>query len=141
MTGSGVTIGLVLAMLFRAKSKQFKQLGKLSIMPALFNINEPIIFGTPVVFNIRLFVPFVMTPVIIALVSYFAIKSGLVPLFGAIVPPWTTPPIIYGLLSGGIRTALLQLVNILISFAIYYPFFKKLDKEALLQEQKSEMGE
>lgn len=75
-------------MLFRAKSKQFKQLGKLSIMPALFNINEPIIFGTPVVFNIRLFVPFVMTPVIIALVSYFAIKSGLVPLFGAIVPPW-----------------------------------------------------
>lgn len=135
MTGSGLTVGIVLAMLLKARSKQYKQIGKLSIIPAIFNINEPIIFGMPVVFNPILFIPFTMVPVIASIISYFSIKLGIVPLFGGVNPPWTTPPILSGLISGGPRMAILQLVIICISTAIYYPFVIYLDKQALKKEQ------
>lgn len=134
MTGSGITVGIVLTMLFRARSKQYKQIGKLSIIPAIFNINEPIIFGMPVVFNPILFIPFTLVPVISSILSYLAIKWELIPLFGGVNPPWTTPAILSGLISGGPRTAILQLVIILISTAIYYPFVIHLDKQALKKE-------
>ena len=140
VTGSGITIGMVLTMLFRAKSEQYKQIGRLSIIPAIFNINEPVIFGVPVVYNPILFIPFVLVPVISSVVSYLAIKSGLVPLFGGVNPPWTTPPIISGLISGGPRTALLQVVIIIISVAIYAPFLISLDRQAYKKEQ-GEKGE
>lgn len=136
MTGSGITIGMVLVMLFRAKSQQYKQVGKLSIIPAIFNINEPVIFGTPIVFNILLFIPFTLVPIMASVVSYLAIKSGIVPLFGGVNPPWTTPPILSGLISGGYRTALLQVVIIIISVVIYYPFVMYLDKKAVEEENK-----
>lgn len=136
MTGSGITIGIVLAMLFRAKSKQYKEVGKLAIIPAIFNINEPVVFGTPIVFNPILFLPFTLVPTFVSGISYLAIKSGIVPLFGGVNPPWTTPPILSGLISGGPRMALLQLVIILISTLIYYPFIMILDKEAYENENK-----
>ncbi|WP_068449009.1 PTS sugar transporter subunit IIC [Caviibacter abscessus] len=136
VTGSGITIGMVIAMLLSARSQQFKQIGRLSIVPAIFNINEPVMFGTPIVFNPILFIPFVCTPMIVSLISYLSIKSGLVPMFGGVNPPWTTPPILSGLLSGGIRTAILQIIIIAISTAIYYPFVIYLDKKALEQEKR-----
>lgn len=136
MTGSGITIGIVVALLLKAKSAQFRQVGKLSIIPALFNINEPIIFGIPVVFNPTLFIPFTLVPVISSALSYLSIKWGLVPLFGGVNPPWTTPPVLSGLISGGPRTAILQLVIIIISVVIYYPFIMALDKKALEEENK-----
>lgn len=128
MTGSGITIGIVLYFLFFAKSKQFKTLGKLTFIPAIFNINEPVLFGTPIVLNPLLFVPFVLVPVLSAIVSYIAMDTGLVPLMGAINPPWTTPGVISGLLVGGVRLALLQLVIVGISFVVYFPFIKKADE-------------
>ena len=135
MTGSGITIGIVLYFLFFAKSEQFKSLGKLSIGSTIFNINEPILFGTPIVLNPLLFVPFVMVPVISTAVAYLAMDMGLVPLLGAINPPWTTPGIISGLIAGGFRVAILQVVIIAISFFGYFPFIRKQDQINYENEQ------
>ena len=73
VTGAGITIGLVLYMVAFAKSKQLKTLGKLELVPAIFGINEPILFGIPVVMNPLLAVPFVAMPLISCLVQYFAL--------------------------------------------------------------------
>lgn len=138
ITGSGITIGIVLYFLFFAKSKQYKSLGKLAITPAIFNINEPILFGAPIVFNPILLVPFIGVPVVASIISYFAMDLGLVPLMGAINPPWPTPAIISGFLVGGWRLAILQLVIIIISFIGYFPFIRKQDLIAYEEEQRGE---
>lgn len=128
MTGAGITIGIVLYMVFFAKSKQSKQLGRLSLLPAIFNINEPILFATPIVMNVFMFIPFVLVPMLTGIIQYFALYVGLVPLYNGIIPPWTTPPILSGFLFGGWRTALLQAVILVMSFFIYMPFMRKIDK-------------
>ena len=140
ITGSGMTIGLVVCMLFFAKSAQSKQLGKLAIVPGVFNINEPITFGTPIVMNPFMAVPFMITPMLSGVITYFAIATGIVPPFGGVMVPWTTPAPISGLLVGGPRTALLQLAVLVMSFFIYLPFFKKQDNMNLKNEQEAQQG-
>jgi len=137
ITGSGITFGIVIAMLL-AKSKQFKTLGKLALPSSFFNINEPILFGTPIVLNPYLLLPFIYVPVVAAVGSYLAIQFGLVPYYGGITVPWTTPPIISGLITGGWRAALLQAVIIVWSIVGYYPFIKKMDAENVKLEQSKE---
>lgn len=128
VTGAGMTIGVVMFMVFFAKSARNKEIGRLSAVPALFNINEPVLFGTPITLNPMLAVPFIAMPVISGLILYFAQATGLVPLFGGVLVPWTTPPIISGFLVGGWQVALLQLFVLVLSFFVYLPFIKKLDK-------------
>ncbi len=137
MGGAGTTIGLVICMVFFSRSKQMKQLGKLGFGPSLFNINEPIIFGTPIIFNPIMFIPFLLVPTFNAIVAYFALYSGLIPPFTGVTVPWTLPAVISGLIIGGWRTALLQLILIVTSVLIYLPFFKMHDK--LLLEKELEM--
>ena len=76
--GSGTTIGLVVAMAFLAKSQQYKQLGKLSLLPGLFNINDPLIFGMPIVFNPVMWIPFLLMPIITVTLTYFSMYFGIV---------------------------------------------------------------
>ncbi|SMC27560.1 PTS system, cellobiose-specific IIC component [Clostridium acidisoli DSM 12555] len=140
MGGSGITIGLVLAMFFFAKSKRLKTLGNLALVPGLFNINEPVLFGFAIVLNPFMFVPFLIVPIISGLLTYFAIYSGLVPCFTAVQAIWTTPPIISGLIVAGWRGAVLQIVIILIATAIYLPFFKIQDAQYLKEERESELA-
>lgn len=135
VTGSGLTIGIVLYLVFFAKSKQFKTIGNLSGGPALFNINEPILFGIPIVLNPIMAVPFMLMPIISGVIQYFALASGLCPLYGGVMVPWTTPIIISGFLIGGWRTALLQVVIMVVSFFVYLPFIKKVDNMALEDEK------
>ena len=134
LAGSGQTLGLTIAMLFLAKSAQYKQLGKLAITPNLFNINEPVLFGTPIVLNPIMGVPFVLAPVVNALIFYFAVKTQIVPPMGGQLPPWTVPPVLSGLIIGGWKYALLQLVVIIVGALIYLPFFKKVDAMAYADE-------
>ncbi len=134
VTGAGMTIGIVLYMVAFARSAQFKQLGRLSLIPAFFNINEPIIFATPIVINPIMVLPFILTPMVSGVITYFALYTGIVPLFTAVQVPWTTPPIISGFLVGGIRTAILQFVVLAIGFFIYYPFIRKVDSLNYKQE-------
>ena len=122
-------------MLFFAKSQQFKQLGKLSIGPALFNINEPVLFGTPIVMNPILIIPFIGVPIVATIVAYASMKLGLVPIMGNVNPPWTTPPIISGFLVGGWRLAALQAIIMVISIFGYFPFIRKQDQLNYEQEQ------
>lgn len=136
--GAGSTIGLIICMVLFAKSKQLKELGKLAFGPSIFNINEPIIFGTPIIYNPVMLLPFMLTPVACVTISYIAIATGLCPPFTGVTVPWTMPTIISGLITGGWRTALLQVVNVCISVAIYFPFLKMQDKLLLDQEAEAE---
>ncbi len=137
VTGSGLTIGLVLAMILAGKSAQSKTLGKIALVPGLFNINEPVIFGFPIVMNPFMFLPFVAVPTIAAVGTYFALKVGFLHPFTAVTVPWTTPPIISGLILQGWRGAVWQIVVIAMSTVIYFPFFKKQDAINLKNEQES----
>lgn len=134
--GAGATLGLVLVMLFFAKSKFLKQFAKITVIPSIFNINEPVMFGLPIIMNPLFAIPFVLTPVVMGTVTYFAMSMGIVGRPVAIVP-WTLPGPIGALLSTNfnIGAMILCIVNILISMAIYYPFMKAMDNKLLLEEQ------
>lgn len=135
VTGAGITIGIVVYLVFFAKSKQNKDIGKLSFVPGVFNINEPVLFGIPIVLNPILAIPFMLMPVISGVIEYFAIASGLCPLYSGVMVPWTTPPIVSGFLIGGWRTALLQTFVLALSFFVYLPFIRKIDKMNYANEQ------
>ena len=121
--GSGGTIGLVLAILFFSKVKQDKEIAKLSLPTGVFMINEPVLFGLPVVLNPIYFIPFVLNQPILAGIAYVATSVGFA---GPIVNqvPWTTPPVLNAFLStnGSIGAVVIALVNIAIGFLIYLPF-------------------
>ncbi|KRM86279.1 cellobiose PTS, EIIC [Liquorilactobacillus vini DSM 20605] len=136
LTGSGITIGLVIFTLYAARSAQMKSLGKIELVPALFNINEPFLFGLPLVMNPFLAIPFFLTPVIVALTTYLVIYFGIVPPLNGVAAPWTTPPIISGFLIGGWKMAIWQTIVLIMSTAIYFPFAKKYDSYLLAQEQE-----
>ena len=130
--GGGATIGLALCLMFFSKSKAYRTLGKVSGIPALFNINTAILFTFPTVLNPIMLIPFVLTPAVNAIITYLAMLTGLVPYTTGVTLPWTTPPIIGGFLAtGSWRGAVLQVVLVAVSFAIYFPFFKAADKSNL----------
>jgi PTS system cellobiose-specific IIC component len=137
ITGSGITIGIALFCLFFAKSEQYKAIGKIAIGPALFNINEPIIFGIPIVMNPIAGVPFILVPMISCTLEYIAIATGLCPMYRGIYVPWTTPPIISGILIGDWRTGVLQALILVMSVVVYMPFMRILDKQAYENEQNA----
>lgn len=137
LTGTGITLGLVIYMVFFAKCQQFKQMGKLALIPGIFNINEPVIFGTPIVMNPFLLAPFVLTPTVVGVLMYLVVGSGLVPPFSGVVVPWTCPAIISGFLLGGWKMALSQAVILVISLCIYFPFIRKVDLINLEKEKEN----
>ncbi|AIF54299.1 PTS cellobiose transporter subunit IIC [Pelosinus sp. UFO1] len=132
--GSGATFALAIMLLTIARSKQLKALGKSAIGPAFFAINEPILFGMPIVMNPVLMIPFIFAPLISITIAYFAMDAGLVDkLF--VMAPWTTPPIINAFLdTGDIRAAVLQIFCFFITGAVYYPFFKMWDAAKTKEE-------
>ncbi|MBP2057584.1 PTS system cellobiose-specific IIC component [Lactobacillus colini] len=138
MGGGGATIGLAICLMFFSKSKEYKTLGRVSGIPALFNINTAILFGFPTVLNPIMLIPFILNPIINAAVTYGAMALHLIPYTTGVTLPWTTPPIIGGFLAtgGSINSAVLQAVLVVISVLIYYPFFKSADN-ARLKEEKS----
>lgn len=138
MGGGGSTLGLAIVLFFFTKSEQSKTLGRLVLPSGLFNINEPLIFGLPIVLNFKLLVPFILAPMAIAIVSYFAMSLGIVASPVGIVVPWTMPAVIAGYLAtgGAISGALLQVVTLVMSIVIYYPFVRSLDKDNLAREEE-----
>lgn len=132
--GTGATLTLVLLMLF-SKSKAYRQLGKISLPSALFEINEPVIFGFPIVMNPIMMIPFVIVPLILATTSFIVISIGLVSAPITMVP-WTMPPILGPLLATGWdwRAAIWSAIEIIIALALYYPFFKMAEKQMLEKE-------
>lgn len=140
--GSGATIGLVIIMCLFAKSKYMKTMGRACLVPGIFNINEPVIYGAPIMLNPYLVIPFIIGPVVTSSLSYFVMKIGLVARPIAQVP-WTLPAPIGAYLStgGDWKAIILCLVNIVICMFIYLPFFKMYDNKLARDEQKAELEE
>lgn len=136
--GSGSTLALALLFLI-SRAKFLKQLGKLTIVPGIFNINEPIVFGAPIVMNPFLIIPFILCPMILSVITYFATISGLVPMMMAKLPFTVLGPI-GSLISTNwsIAACILTIVNFVISLLIYYPFFKMFEKQQLQVEAQNE---
>lgn len=132
--GAGCTLGLIILCVFFAKSKQYKEFGKIALVPSLFNINEPVVFGLPCMLNAILFIPFVFLPVIMIGMTYGLTTLGILPITNG-VGVMGTPIVIAGFINGGWRLAMWQIVAILISIATYYPFFRILDKQAVALEK------
>lgn len=134
--GGSATIGLAICLFLFSKSKSYKTLGRLAFIPSLFNINTAILFTFPTVLNPIMLIPFVLTPTVNAIVTYISMSTGLVPMTTGVVLPWSMPPIIGGFLATGAswQGAILQVVLIAISFAIYYPFFKVADHREFEKE-------
>ncbi|HAR0848319.1 TPA: PTS sugar transporter subunit IIC [Enterococcus faecium] len=134
--GAGATIVVSVLFIFFCKSKFLKEVGRFSIIPGIFNINEPMIFGAPMMLNPYMFIPFNLVPLVLTIISYFAVKLEMVNRF-TVLPTWTLPAPIGGYLSAGNdwRVVILIMINTLIAFIIYYPFVKAYDKKMLSDEQ------
>lgn len=133
--GSGATFALVLLYL-KSKSAHLNSIGKLGIVPAMFNINEPVIFGSPLVMNPIMFLPFVGIPMLNATIAYSAAKFGLIGKVMSLVP-WTTPAPIGAAWGAGwqLTNGALVLGLIALNLVLYYPFFKIYEKQLLAQEE------
>lgn len=136
--GSGATIGLVL-LFCRSKSAHLRTMGKLSLVPSCFNINEPVIFGTPIVMNPVFFIPFLLAPMVNAVIAYCAVSTNLLPHMISLVP-WTSPAPIGAAWAMGwdFKVSILVIMLMLLSMVIYYPFFKVYEKQLLTQEKAAE---
>lgn len=136
--GSGATLGMVIFIAFFAKSAQLGALGKASIVPAFFNINEPILFGMPVVYNPYTAIPFFLAPMASMSVAYFAIKMHMVnPPIAQVA--WPTPLGLSGFIGSGgdWRAFVLAIVCALIAFLIWFPFIKFYDNKLYTEEQNA----
>ena len=140
MGGGGATLGLVLSMgilvMMHRSSKQIKTLTPLTLTPGLFNINEPTMFGLPVVLNMNIVIPFVLVPILNAITTYAAMSLEWVPLCTGAVIPWTMPPVISGFLAtSSLNGSILQIINIILDVLVYFPFVLTLNRQYALEEQ------
>lgn len=136
MGGSGCTLMLLLDTFFFSKSKTSKTVAKMAILPGLFNINEPVIYGYPIVYNIPLMIPFVLIPDLFIGITYGLTCAGVIAPCIAQVP-WTTPPVLSALLATGFdwRAAVWQVIEIIAGMAIYLPFMKISERAAAKQAE------
>lgn len=136
--GSGATLLLCFYIAFRAKSDQLRMLGKAAMGPAIFNINEPLIFGLPIVYNPILTVPFILAPIVSASIGYWSVQLGLA---GKAIAqtPWPTPIGIgaYVGSGGNIGAFVVALICALAAFVIWYPFIKMYDTKLYKEEMNS----
>lgn len=136
--GTGMTIAVVFALLFVMKSRQLKELGKLAGPAAIFNVNEPIIFGLPIVMNPLVFIPWLIAPIVVVIFTYTMMAIGLAPIPTGVIVPWTVPIFFSGALAtNSIMGGVLQIINFFIVFIIWLPFLKVLDKKAIELESQS----
>ncbi|MBG9982111.1 PTS sugar transporter subunit IIC [Aerococcaceae bacterium DSM 111020] len=133
--GAGATIGLAICLLL-TKSAYAKTLGKTTLIPAIFNINEPLVFGAPIVMNPTLMIPFIIAPMINATIAWFATQWGWVNKVVA-SSPWTLPGPIGAFLAtnNDWRAAVLNIILTILAVLMYYPFVRTYDKQ-LLEEEK-----
>ena len=143
MGGCGSAICLLIAILLFSKNRARRGLGLTASFPMIFNINEIMVFGLPIVFNPVMLIPFLTVPVVCYSVAYMAISAGWVPMIRSSVT-WTTPILLGGYqATGSIAGSVLQLVNVVLGVAIYFPFVRILDKrsEQIAKDRFAEFSE
>ncbi|WP_040210394.1 PTS sugar transporter subunit IIC [Clostridium polynesiense] len=134
--GSGATLGLAFLAL-RSKSKQIKAIGKISFIPSLFNINEPLIFGLPLMYNPIMMIPFILVMPLNGLITYFAMSTGLVARTFAYASWNMFSPIAALIDTLDIKALLLVVGLIIIDMIIYLPFFKVYEKQKIKEESEN----
>ena len=135
--GAGATLSLIIAIFWAGRRNHARKLAGASILPGLINVNEIMLFGLPVAFNIYMFIPFLLTPVALTLTSYAAMVLGLVPLTVDSMD-WTTPIFLSGYMATrSVAGALLQLVNLALGVLIYRPFVKLYETASIGQGKKT----
>lgn len=136
MGGAGATLSLVIAMLFFARSKSMREVARLGAGASVFNINEPILFGLPIIMNPIMLIPFNLVPLVLVTAQYIAMKIGIVAVTTGVFIPWTLPPVISGfIVTGHLSGSLMQVVNLLIGAMLYLPFLRILDKQYCTAEK------
>lgn len=134
--GTGMTLAVAFALLFVVKSRQLKELGKLAGPAAIFNVNEPIIFGLPIVMNPLIFIPWMLAPVVVVIFTYTMMAIGLAPIPTGVTVPWTVPIFFSGsLATNSMMGGIIQVINFFIVFIIWLPFLKVLDRQAIQAEE------
>lgn len=133
MGGSGATLGLIIAMLMVSRLPSTRNFAILAALPALCNVNEPLLYGLPIVLNPIFALPFLLVPILNTIVMYLAMSADFMPLTGHQVA-WTTPAIINGYaVTGSVNGALVQALCLLISVAVYAPFVRLSEHVAALK--------
>ena len=128
--GSGMTLAVVIIMAFILKKKMYKDVGRLALGAGLFNVNEPVIFGLPIVLNATILIPWVLAPIVVTAFNYIVMAVGIVPAPTGVAVPWTVPVFFSGMLAtNSILGGILQLVDMVIVGFIWYPFLRMLDKQ------------
>ncbi|MDR2610693.1 MAG: EAL domain-containing protein [Clostridiales Family XIII bacterium] len=127
--GAGSTLALVVVLILFGRKYAGHKLGKVALIPGLLNVNEPIIYGLPIVLNVYMFVPFLAAPIASAFIAYGAVKTGIMPL-PVYEVEWTTPLLISGYeATGSVSAIFVQLTCFSVSFFIYLPFVRFLAKK------------
>ncbi len=132
--GIACTLGLIIAIFLVSKRKDIRDVAKVGLPTSVFNINEPILFGIPIVFNPILFIPFCFTTTIIYIIAYFATYIGLVSKL-VVYTTWSTPIFLSGYIASGgdFRNVILQAVCLVIAVLCYLPFVKLLDRQKVTE--------
>lgn len=138
--GAGGTLSLLIVMFLFAKAKQNKELAKLAGIPGIFVINEPIVFGYPLILNPVMAIPFILTPIVQLLIPYFVTAIGFIPPLTGVQVPFGLPVIVNGFMAGGWTAALMQIIDIAVGCLIWFPFFKISDAQ-MYKEEKGETME
>ena len=124
---------LAAMLLWFARSRQLKAIGKVAIAPGVFGISEPMKFGVPMVLNLTILVPMVVAPMMSVAIAYIATVIGFMPVVSVNLP-WAMPPIISGFMAAGWQGSIVQIVQAAAIFALYIPFFKILDRQKINEE-------
>ena len=138
--GVGSMFGLAIVMVLFAKSDQMKILGRLSLPTTMFFINEPLLFGIPVVLNPLFFLPLMLLTPTLSVITYFVMKAGIVATPHGVQIPWTTPAVINGFLQGGWTLALWELLMVIVAMIVWYPFMKIVDEKAYAEEHANDVA-
>ena len=138
--GQGCTLTLNVHMLL-SKSKRLKSLGKVCIGPSIFNINEPLVYGMPLMLNFTMLIPFIVTPILSLVFAWAAITLGLMPCPTGLIGMNTMPIFIYGVIQGSWKIGIYQILMTIMSAAIWYPYFKAADNQAVAEEKAGAVAE
>lgn len=135
--GTGSTLSLLIAVFIFARAKRYRSLAKLAIIPNIFGINEPVVFGLPIMFNALMIIPFVFSTLVSAGIAWIAVKVGFIATYHASVAmsmPWTLPKFITSFFIYGWQGVVLRLFIMAVLVFLYLPFLKMLDKKELDEE-------
>lgn len=135
--GTGNTLGLAFDMLL-AKSERYKVMRPLTFVPSLFNINEPFIFGLPIMLNPIYFIPLITSVIVPGIIVHIFYSIGFLNYMNPVIElPWVMPPVISNFIYGGMSYAIVMVICIIALALLYYPFFKMADNKHLAEEQEA----